>query len=111
MEKLLKNFVVSKTVSNRIRVEINSHEESGYLNVVVDKNDKGNYILKYTLFTKLDRRKVKWVGEIVDQRNVFLFKVHDLSTEMVYKGYFDTPENIFSKYVPEIASFLNYSVN
>ncbi len=93
--KNLNKFISTKKVSNRIRCEINSHKESGYLNVVIDKNDNGNYVLKYTLFRKLDRRKVKWAGEFVDQRKVFLFKIHDLSTEMVYKGYFNTFENIY----------------
>ncbi len=72
--------------------EINSHKESGYLNVVIDKNDDGIYYFKHTTYTKLDRRKVKWMGEIVDQRIVYLFKVHDLSTDMVHKGYFKTKE-------------------
>lgn len=111
METKLKNFIFSETVSNRIRCEINSHKESGYLNVVVDKNDNGDYVLKDTFFTKLDRRKVKWMGEILDQRKVFLFKVHDLNTEMVHKGYFGIPENFLSKYVPEILWRLNFSVN
>ena len=95
MKNQLEKFVKSETVSNRIRCEINSHEESGYLNVVVDKNDNGDYVLKYTCFSKLDRRKVKWMGQILDQRLVFLFTVHDLSTEMVHKGYFNTPENLY----------------
>lgn len=98
MEKL-KQFITSDSVSSRIRTEINSHKESGYLNVVIDKNDDGDYVLKDTSFEKLDRRKVKWAGEIVDQRMVFLFKVIDLSTEMAYKMYFDTPER---KYLIEL---------
>lgn len=98
MEKL-KQFIKSDSVSSRIRTEINSHKESGYLNVVIDKNDDGDYVLKGTSFEKLDRRKVKWAGEIVDQSMVFLFKIHDLSTEMVHKGYFDTPER---KYLIEL---------
>lgn len=104
--KNLKKFITSKRVSNRIRCEINSHEESGYLNIVVDKNDDGDYVLKYTCFRKLDRRKVKWAGEIVDQHKVFLFEVHDLSTEMVHKWYLNTPENIFSQYVSEVERYM-----
>lgn len=111
MKNQLEKFVKSEIVSDRIRCEINSHEESGYLNVVIDKNDNGDYVLKYTCFTKLDRRKLKWAGEIVDQRKVFLFKVHDLSTETVYKGYLNTPDNIISKYVLGVACHLNYNLN
>ena len=111
MKKKLEKFVKSEMVSDSIRNEINSHKESGYLNVVVYKNDNGDYEVKHTCFTKLDRRKVKWAGEIVDQRRVFLFKVHDLSTEMVHKGYFNTPENIISKYVPYILFHLEFSAN
>ncbi len=62
----IKKFIQSEKVSNRIRCEVLSHKESGYLIVVVDKNDDGDYVLKYTCFRKLDRRKVKWAGEIVD---------------------------------------------
>ncbi|MBN1184624.1 MAG: hypothetical protein JXB49_20190 [Bacteroidales bacterium] len=111
MKNKLEKIVNSENVSDRIRCEINSHKESGYLNVVVDKNDDGDYVLKYTCFTKLDRRKVKWAGEIVDQRKVFLFQVHDLSTDMVYKGYLNTPENIISKCVPDMSSYfdINYA--
>ncbi len=109
--KNLKKFIQSEEVSNRIRCEINSHKESGYLNVVVDKNDDGDYVLKYTCFRKLDRRKVKWAGEIVDQRKVFLFEVHDLSTEMVHKGYLNTPENTILKYVSEVACHINICAN
>ena len=36
MEKL-KQFIKAISVSSRIRTEINSHKESGYLNVVIDK--------------------------------------------------------------------------
>ncbi len=107
----LKKFIQSEMVSNRIRCEINSHEESGYLNVVIDKNDNGDYVLKYTCFTKLDRRKLKWSGEIVDQRKEFLFKVHDLSTEKVYKGYLNTPESIISKFVLGATCHFNYNLN
>jgi hypothetical protein len=89
----LKQFIKSDSVSSRIRTEINSHKESGYLNVVIDKNDDGDYVLKYTIFEKLYKRKVKWAGEILDHSMVFLFKVHDLSTGMAYKMYFDTPEH------------------
>ncbi len=109
--KKLKKFIQSEEVSNRIRCEINSHKESGYLNVVVDKNDDGDYVLKYTCFRKLDRRKVKWSGEIVDQRKVFLFKVHDLSTELVHKGYLNTPENTISKYASEVARYMGLGTN
>jgi len=109
--KNLKKFIQSEMVSNRIRCEINSRKESGYLNVVVAMNGNGNYVLRDTIFTKLDRRKVKWAGEIVDQRKVFLFKVHDLSTETVFKGYLNTPENIYSKYVPDIMCHLDISAN
>jgi hypothetical protein len=110
MEKL-KKYIQSEDVSDCIRCEINSHDESGYLIVVVDKNDNGDYVLKSTCFRKLDRRKVKWAGEIVDQRKVFLFEVHDLSTEMVHKGYLNTPENIISKYVSEVACHINICAN
>lgn len=109
--KNLKKFIQSETVSSCIRCEINSRKESGYLNVVVEKNDDGDYVLKDTCFTKLGRRKIKWAGEIVDQRKVFLFKVHDLSTEMVYKGYLNTPETIISKHVSEVACHLDFSAN
>jgi len=110
--KKLKKFISSKRVSNRIRNEINSHEESGYLIVVVDKNDKGNYLLKNTFFNRLDRRKVKWMGQILDQRMVFLFTVHDLSTDMVHKGYFNTPENLYSMQHPdEYDNIGYYSIN
>ena len=109
--KKLKKFIQSEDVSNCIRCEINSHKESGYLNVVVDKNDDGDYVLKYTCFRKLDRRKVKWAGEIVDQHKVFLFEVHDLSTEMVHKGYLNTPENTISKYVSEVVRYMGLGAN
>ena len=110
MEKL-RRFIKSDSVSSRIKTEINSHKESGYLNVVIDKNDDGDYVLKHTVFEKLDRRKVKWMGEILDQRMVFLFKVHDLSTEMVHKGYFRTPKSLFAKLVPDTLQNLNLYVN
>lgn len=110
MEKL-RQFINCDSVSRRIRTEINSHQESGYLNVVIDKNDDGEYVLKETVFSRLDRRKVKWVGEFVDQRMVFLFKVHDLSTEMVYKGYFDTTENIYSLLNPEMYGNIGFNAN
>ena len=111
MMKNLKKFIQSEMVSNRIRCEINSHKESGYLNVVVAMNGNGNYVLRDTIFTKLDRRKVKWAGETVDQRKVFLFKVHDLSAEMVHEGYFNTPESIYSKYVLGATCHFNYNLN
>lgn len=110
MEKLIK-FIKSDSVSSRIRTEINSHKESGYLNVFIDKNNYGDYVLTDTIFEKLDRRKFKWAGEIVDQREVFLFKVHDLSTEMAYKCYFETPERLYSKFVPNTIYNLNLNVN
>ena len=94
----LQDFIRSEFVGNRIRNEIISRKDSVYLNVIVDKNSDGDYVLCDTLCSKLDRRKLRWAGKYVDQRMVFLFKIHDLSTDMAYKGYFDTPENILSKY-------------
>jgi len=107
----LKQFIKSDSVSSRIRTEINSHKESGYLNVFVNKNDEGDYVLTDTIFEKLDRRKVKWAGEIVDQREVFLFKVIDLSTEVAYKMYFDTPERKSLMELLDAYNNLGYDIN